>query len=84
MPSVKNLETSLNSGLRVAVADYDAAASVPGVTQRGTERFAGPDGKVDEVFRVRKSAAALGRIFKEFWVVIRGRRSCRGVTCGRV
>ena len=67
MPSAKNLKTSLQLGLWVAVVDYDAVVSVPGVSQKGAERFAGPDGKVVEGSQVMKNATALGRMFKELF-----------------
>ena len=65
MPSVQNLKTSLSSGPWLSVVDYDAVASVPGASQKGTGSFARPDGKMAPGHRVMENASALGRMFKE-------------------
>ena len=45
----------------MAVVNYHAAVSVPGVSHKGAGRFAGPDGKVVKGSRVVENAAASGR-----------------------
>ena len=67
MPSAQTLETPSGTGLWAAVVGDDAALSVPGIPQKGTERFVGADAKLVSGSRVMRNAAALGRTFKELF-----------------